>query len=136
MYQESDVRSKHNKRFIIYIFNSSPDKFHFVTMALRAALRQLGGIGSFRCTTTPTSSQLKYTQLTSSCRYKHDSRNGKNNEGSRQETNWELVCKVGAAAGLTAILLSNSIVKKDVLADEKEDLAEVMRKEIIDQENR
>lgn len=98
-------------------------------MALHAVIRKSRAICSFTSALNPYSSQLNHKQVISSYRFKHRQNNG---GGSSQEVNWKLVCKYGAAVGLTAIALNNSLPKKDLLAEDKDETTQ----ELIDKENR
>ena len=102
-------------------------------MAFRTGIRQSREL----CTLT---SGLKSkpifntNHVASSYRFNHGKSNGENNHGSNEEVNWKLAFKFGAVAGMTVLALGNSVVRKDLLADEKpENDAE---QEVIDKENR
>ena len=101
-------------------------------MALRAGIRQSRGVSSFASALKPKSSLFNEKCLkASSYRFNQGNNYGSSNQGSNQEINWRVVLKFGAAAGLTALALDNSVMKHGLLAEDGE-----LSQELIDKENR
>ena len=107
-------------------------------MALRAGIRQSRGVSSLASVLKSKSSLFNQKYLASSYGFnQRHNYGGSSNQGSNQENTWGLVLKCGAAAGLTgltALALDNSVMKRDLLAED--DVDEVMSQELIDKENR
>ena len=76
------------------------------------------------------------TQLTISYRFKHQHQNGSKDHGSRQYTNWGSASMIGIATGIAALGSFISCGSTDLLAEEPDELEQVLKKEVIDQENR
>jgi len=88
---------------------------------LRASIKPLGTNG---------------TQLTISYRFKHQHQNGSKDHSSRQYTNWGSASMIGIATGIAAVGSFISSGSTDLLAEEPDELEQVLKKEVIDQENR
>jgi len=101
-------------------------------MALRAGIRQSRGIQSL--TSALKSTQCNQKQVIAGYRFKHGYNNGQQN--SSQDVNWSLLVKYGAAAGLTALALDNTVLRKDLLAETGDEKDIDLTQEIIDKENR
>ena len=79
-------------------------------------------------------------QVTPSYRFKHQDKNGGNEDGSSEGTNWGAAGMIGLTTGIaaTALFASNrqDELLAEVLAEEPDELEPMMKKELIDQENR
>ena len=79
-------------------------------------------------------------QVTPSYRFKHQEKNGGNEERSSEGRNWSSAGIVGLTTGIAATALFASNRQDDLLAEvvaeEPDELEPMMKKEIIDQENR
>ena len=104
-----------------------------MNMAVRIGCRQSWRLVCSLPGCLQSSSPQLYPKHATACyRFNHSHNDG--NNGSGQGSNWNLVLKIAAAAGLTAISLDHFLFKREIKAEERveDDLTQVM----IDQENR
>ena len=102
-------------------------------MALTSVFRQSKRLDSLRASLKPLATQGG--QITSSYRFKHQNEEEGKELGSNHGTNWTSAT-IGIATGIAAFGLLASNAKSNILAEEPDELEQVMKKQIIDQENR
>jgi len=108
-------------------------------MALAAVFRQSRRFdNSLRLAIKPLAANG--AQVTPSYRFKHQEKNGGSEDGSSEGTNWGAAGIIGLTTGIAATALFASSrqdeLLAEVLAEEPDELEPMMKKEIIDQENR
>jgi hypothetical protein len=114
--------------------------FHGVTylnninMRLRFGVEKARYIFSSKHVLSPQIFNLTQSSTTSSIASNYGYNNESKNEGWNPESNWKLALKCFAVAGLTSFAADNLLFRKDLLADEKEELD--AEQEIINKENR
>ena len=102
-------------------------------MALTSVLRQSKRLDSLRASLKPLATQGG--QITSSYRFKHQKEEDNNQNSSNHGANWTSAT-IGITTGIAAFGLFASNARSEILAEEPDELEQVMKKEIIDQENR
>jgi len=102
-------------------------------MALTSVFRQSKRLDSLRASLKPLATQGG--QIASSYRFKHQNEEEGRENSSNHGTNWTSA-SIGIATGITVFGLFASNSKSNILAEEPDELEQVMKKEIIDQENR
>ena len=104
-------------------------------MALAAVFRQSRRLdNSLRASLKPLSTNG--SQVTISYRFKHQQHHGNKEHEWKQETNWGSTRMIGFATGIAAAGLFVSGKSNDLFAEEPDELEQVLKKEVIDQENR
>ena len=104
-------------------------------MALAAVFRQSRRLDNcLRASLKPLATNG--AQVTISYRFKHQQQNGGKEYGSKHEANWGFTGMIGIATGTAAAGLFVSGESSDLLAEEPDELEQVLKKEVIDQENR
>ena len=104
-------------------------------MALAAVFRQSRRLdNSFRASLNPLSTNGAH--FTIPYRFKHQQQNRSKEHDSKQGINWGSTGMIGFATGIAAAGLFVSGESSDLLAEEPDELEQVLKKEAIDQENR
>ena len=104
-------------------------------MALAAVFRQSRRLdNSFRASLNPLSTNGAH--FTISYRCKHQQQHRSKEHDSKQGINWGSTGMIGFATGIAAAGLFVSGESNDLLAEEPDELEQVLKKEVIDQENR
>ena len=102
-------------------------------MALTSVFRQSKRLDRLRAPLKTLATQGR--QITSSYRFKHQYEEESKEKSTNDGTNWTSA-SIGIATGITAFGLFASNARSNILAEEPDELEQVMKKEIIDQENR
>ena len=102
-------------------------------MALTSVFRQSKRLDGLRTSLKPLATQGG--QITTSYRFKHQKEEENKENSSNYGANWN-AATIGISTGIAAFGLFTSNAKSGILAEEPDELEQVMKKEIIDQENR
>ena len=104
-------------------------------MALAAVFRQSRRLdNSLLVSLKPLSTNR--AQVTISYRFQHQQQHRSKEHESKQETNGGSTCMIGFATGIAVAGLFASGKSNDIFAEEPDELEQVLKKEVIDQENR
>jgi len=104
-------------------------------MALAAVFRQSRRLdNSLLATLKPLSTNG--AKVTIPYRFQHQQQHRSKEHDSKQETNGGSTCMIGFATGIAAAGLFVSGKSNDIFAEEPDELEQVLKKEVIDQENR